>query len=115
MIIYILIYLIFSTLGLFLLKASLISVKFNSIVNLIELVKNVEFVVGFFLYGLSFIVWLFLLSKKDLSYIYPIVIGLSYLFVILTSVLFLNEGFTVAKLIGVILVGLGVVVIIIQN
>lgn len=114
-IVFISIYLVCSTAGLMLLKASITGLELSSLSSYVGLLLNFRFVVGFLLYATSFLVWLVLLSKKDLSSIYPIVTGLSYLVIMLAAVFILKEDFTLGKIIGVVLIGLGVITISIQK
>lgn len=114
-IIFIFVYLVCSVSGLMLLKTSITGLELNSLPSYIGLLLNLKFVVGFFLYATSFLVWLVLLSKKDLSSIYPVVMGLSYLLIMLAAVLILKEDFTLGKVIGAVLIGLGVVTILMQK
>jgi multidrug transporter EmrE-like cation transporter len=113
--IFILIYLVCSTAGLMLLKQSLTGISFPNVTAYFGLLTNLKFVSGFLLYAMSFCVWMFLLSRKDLSYIYPIVIGLSYLTVMLASVFILKESFSIPKAFGATLIGLGAIIIFIQK
>lgn len=71
-----------------------------------------EFIFGFFLYILSFISWLIILPKKQLTFIFPIVTGLAYASIIITSFLFLREEINLFKLIGIILIGIGILFVI---
>ena len=114
-ILYILGYLLCSTIGLILLKISINGSILKSPSSFIDLLANYRFGLGFILYVTSFILWLFLLSRKDLSYIYPIVIGLSYLSIMCVSAIVLKESFTVGKAFGATLIGLGLIVIFFQK
>lgn len=114
-IIFIVAYLICSTVGLMLLKMSISGAELQSLSSYIKLVLNYRFIVGFLLYLASFLVWLALLSRKDLSYIYPVVIGLSYLLIMLVAFFILRENFTAGKAIGALLVGVGIIVMFIQK
>jgi len=51
---------------------------------------------------------MFLLSKKDLSNIYPLTVGIVYVAVMVSSVIFFHEQFTLWKIIGAVLIGLGI-------
>lgn len=104
-------YLICSTLGLFVLKLGVLDFKIYHFSDLLMLLFSKKFVIGFILYGLSFLIWIAMLAKKDLSFIYPVVIGLSYLFIMLVSILFLKEGFGAGKILGIIFIGVGVIII----
>ncbi|NWG04945.1 MAG: EamA family transporter [Syntrophaceae bacterium] len=67
-----------------------------------------EFIVGLLLYILSFLAWLILLSKKQLTTIFPLLAGLSYASIIIASVLFLKEEIDLFKIIGIVLIGVGI-------
>jgi small multidrug resistance pump len=71
-----------------------------------------EFIFGLLLYIFSFLSWLILLSKKQLTYIFPIVTGLGYASIIIASVLFLREDIDLFKVIGIILIGIGILFVI---
>lgn len=55
------------------------------------------------------ITWVAALNAFELSYAYPF-IGISFALVLFASVLFFGESLTVAKVIGVILIGAGVAI-----
>ena len=65
---------------------------------------------GFIMYGLSTIFWLIALSKKDLSYVYPF-ISLTYILVLLLSSLVLKESIGVNKVIGTLIIIIGLIII----
>lgn len=62
--------------------------------------------IGFVCYGVSSIVWLFVLERFPLSIAYP-ALALSYVLIVFASAIFLHEPLTVNKVIGssIILVG----------
>lgn len=109
------IYLIGSTTGLMLFKMSVTGMEFQSISSYAKLLLNYKFVLGFLLYATSFLTWIVILSRKDLSYIYPIVIGLSYVLVMVLAVIVLKENFTMGKFAGALLIGLGILVMVVQK
>jgi multidrug transporter EmrE-like cation transporter len=114
LILLIVLYLLLSTTGLLLIKAGLNQFHFESqtLDEYRRLVKyayhHPEFILGFFLYIFSFLSWLILLSKRQLTTIFPLTIGLSYASIIITSLLFLREEINLFKLIGIILIGAGI-------
>lgn len=115
LIIFIAIYLFCSTIGLMFLKTSIIGRELNSISAYIGSMSNYKFIMGFFLYAASFLSWLFLLSRKDLSFIYPVVVGLSYVLIMLMAVIILKENFTFNKALGALLIGAGIIIIFAQR
>jgi drug/metabolite transporter (DMT)-like permease len=82
----------------------------NLLPNFISIIKTLfhPFVfLGISLYAISSIVWLFVLKKFELSVAYPS-LALTYIAVVLISVFFFKEPLTINKIIGVILIFLGV-------
>jgi multidrug transporter EmrE-like cation transporter len=110
----ILLYLLLSTTGLILIKIGFNQFSFETY-HLEEYRRflkyayhHPEFIFGFCLYILSFISWLIILSKKQLTFIFPIVTGLAYASIIIASFLFLREEINLFKLIGIVLIGIGI-------
>lgn len=62
---------------------------------------------GIFLYVFATVIWLYLLSRYELSYIYPFT-SLSFLLALLVSVLFLGEVATWNRWLGVVVIIIGV-------
>lgn len=62
---------------------------------------------GIVIYGVATILWLYLLSKYDLSYIYPFT-SLSFILAVAVSFVFLGETVTVNRWIGAAVIGAGV-------
>ena len=81
-----------------------------SITTIRSLIGNVYVLSGAILYGISFILWLYVLSNVRLSYAYPF-ISLSYPLVIFLSNALLGEPFSKGTWIGVILISIGVCII----
>jgi drug/metabolite transporter (DMT)-like permease len=78
--------------------------------DVIELIKNWQLWVGLTLYGLATILFLFALSKENLSILYPLIAS-SYIWVTIFSVWFLHETFVVYKWIGIALIMIGITII----
>ncbi len=62
---------------------------------------------GILLYGISFLLYVYLISKYDLSYILPLTASLAYIVVFLASYFILKEPFTAAKVTGAFLIMFG--------
>jgi uncharacterized membrane protein len=62
---------------------------------------------GLFLYGVSTLLWLKLLSTQELSYIYPM-IAVSYVMVTLLSIIFLKEQVPPLRWLALLVICLGV-------
>lgn len=68
---------------------------------------SVYILTGVALYGAATVLWLYLLSKYDLSYIYPFT-SLSFILAVSVSVFFLGETATWNRWLGVMVIGIGV-------
>lgn len=66
--------------------------------------------IGLTIYGLSVVVWLWILSKVDLSLAYPFV-GVSFILVMLFGVFLLNEHVTPLRMVGTVLIAVGCVLV----
>lgn len=73
----------------------------------VQMISSPFVVLGIFLYALSTIFWLALLSRWDLSYAYPM-ISISYILVLLFSWMFFQERFGLLRVFGVLLICTGV-------
>lgn len=67
---------------------------------------NINFfnVAGIGLYGISFMLYMYLISKNDLGYIIPITAAFVYVLVFLASYFIFHEIFTLTKVIGIVLI-----------
>ena len=66
--------------------------------------------VGLFLFGVSALFWLVVLSRVPLSVAYPIV-GISYILIVLFAKVFLNEDVPPLRWLGVLVVAMGIAII----
>jgi multidrug transporter EmrE-like cation transporter len=78
--------------------------------NLKELLSSPIVWGGLFLFGLSAIVWLFALSRASLSFAYPFA-ALSYVLIVLFSVLVLHEDVPVLRWVGVAFIVTGIMLV----
>lgn len=65
---------------------------------------------GLLCYGLSVLTWIYVLSKTEVSFAYPF-LGVGFVVVAVTACLFLGEDFTARKMIGTLIIAVGVVVL----
>lgn len=78
--------------------------------RLLALLTEKNIMLGVVLYGISAVLWILALTKKELSYAYPL-IGVGYILVVGFSILFLGEEVTWLRWLGVILIVIGVILV----
>lgn len=102
-------YVVTTSLGLITLKLSTVSGFPVSYVS-DRLIFNFNWlnIIGILLYGISFVVYFYLISKFDLGYIIPLTTALVYVVIFIASFVIFKEAFTAFKILGIglILVGL---------
>ena len=81
-----------------------------SITVIPSLISNMYVIFGAVLYGMSFILWLYVLSKVKVSYAYPF-ISLSYVLVAVLGTFMLGEKITIGAWLGICFVVIGVTLI----
>ena len=88
---------------------SLLPNAFNgSLLNtLLQVFCSWYILTGIVVYGVAMLLWLYLLSLYDLSYIYPVT-SLSFVLAALVSYFFLGEAVPINRWIGVTVICLGV-------
>ena len=69
---------------------------------------NLKLLSGVGLFGLSFLTWIFIVSRSKLSYAFPFAVGLGYIGVVALSVLVLKEKATFWQFVGMALIWVGV-------
>lgn len=77
----------------------------------LKLTLNFYTILGIFLYGLSFLVYTYLISRHDLGYIIPLTTALVYLCIFPASHFLFNERFTAQKITGVCFIILGIILL----
>ena len=66
------------------------------------------FLSGVILYGLAAVVWFRILSIEDLSSSYPMLVGITFVLVVVGAVWFFDEDFSSQKLIGMVMILAGI-------
>lgn len=66
---------------------------------------------GIILYGLSFLIWLRVLSFNDLSRAYPIFATIVFLLTTLGSILFLKESVSIVRVVGIVIMLVGIFIV----
>lgn len=82
----------------------------NVIGNYFRILSSPYVVFGFLIYFCSAFLWLYALTKVDLSFAYPF-LALSYVLIMLFSWLFLGETIPLLRVVGVLVICFGVFLI----
>ena len=103
-------YLIFSILGLILMKkgGNAGSIRFND--GNVGLSINIISFIGLIFYIISFLLYTKVVTTFDLSYIIPIITGVSQILILLASWSILKETISKQGIIGAIIIVLGILV-----
>jgi drug/metabolite transporter (DMT)-like permease len=78
--------------------------------NYFLLFKNIIFLGGLFGYGLATLIWLFCLTKVDLSFATPFLV-ITYVIIMIGSWLFIGETISIGRATGAMLVIAGLILI----
>jgi len=84
--------------------------SFGSVIDIIKILFSPYILSGLVMYGAATILWLFILTKVPLSVAYPLQ-SFAYIISIFGAFFLFNEPITVWKVVGVLLIMLGVSVI----
>ncbi len=79
--------------------------------GLLRAAYNPYIIFGLVLYGLSFLIWLRVLSFNDLSKSYPIFATCVFILTTIGSVAFLNENVSVMRILGIAVMLLGIFIV----
>ena len=115
-IIYILISVLASTVGQLLLKKGMnsigsVTLSLNQLPSVLwQMATNLNVFIGLAIYFGGTIFWLAALSRVDLSYAYPFA-SLSYMVMLVASWLMFDEKITLSRLLGTVVIGIGVLLI----
>lgn len=100
------IYVILNASGQLLIKMGTSELK--PIVSFYDLM-NLKLISGIGLFGMSFLTWIYILSKNNLSYAFPFAVGLGYIAVVALAILVLKESPHFLQLMGMTLVWMGII------
>ena len=82
---------------------------FNDVINIIKIMFSPIVFTALVLYGLTTILWLYILNKTDISFAYPIQ-SLALPTVLILSTFFFNEQISVMRWIGVLIIYIGIII-----
>ena len=91
--------------------------KTNTLFNVPVVNTEVSLItlLGIFIYGVSFLTFIVLLNKLNMSYLVPVATGASYVLLMVASIAVFNEGFNLWKVFGCILILVGILLVIMNE
>ena len=88
----------------------IIELKNNIIHTSVSIASNPYIITGFISYGVSIILWLWVLSKVDVSLAYPFQ-ALGYIVVTILAWLIFQEDITLTRIIALIFISIGLIIL----
>lgn len=112
----IVLYILFAVGGSTLIKAgSAAGAKILFTLPVISMNISVTTLFGILAYGASFILYMILLTRFDLSFISPLLVGFVYLLLMFTAFFLFKESFTVYKILGCSLILIGILLVLMKR
>lgn len=108
--IYLLLSILLGALGQVMFKMGIDKTQENNLKFYLELATNQWVILGFFSYGLSFLLWMVVLKHYDLSYARPLN-SIGYIITYILAIFVLGENFSLRNFVGVLLITSGVVLL----
>ncbi|AET70695.1 putative membrane protein [Desulfosporosinus orientis DSM 765] len=84
--------------------------EIHSIGQVLRLFLNPYIISGLMVYAFASVLWIYILNKGELSYVYPIQ-STAFIFALIIGVSFFKEDLTLTKVLGVLVICLGVIII----
>lgn len=102
-------------LGQILVKLGAVNLQLNFAgINLFKslgaIITNLPVMLGIISYGVSFLLWIKVLSKVELSYAYPMV-SIGYVLVMIFSYFLFKENISLLRILGVVCIIVGVILV----
>ena len=105
----IILYLIFTVGGLVLVKMGSDNINLAITNGVFNFSMGIKAILGFLFYITSFLIYTFYIIRKfDLSYIYPIIAGITQVLVVIAGILIFKERLSVPGIIGILLIIIGI-------
>ena len=94
----------------FAMKDFVINRNTNIIDVLINVSRNKYIWLGLFSFGIGFALYLYILSKFEVSYIYPLITASVFILLLTFSFIVLNEPITFKKTFGIMIIIIGIII-----
>ena len=105
------IYVILSSSGIILFKLGSSDLSIKMINNQLNMNFPTLSLLGLLCYLLSFLLWMVIISKSDVSFVVPLGVALTNIAVLFSSYFILKEEISVTTIIGAVVIVVGVVII----
>lgn len=102
-------YIFLSALGLTLIKMGSSNVSFQLLSGIFNFKLDIKLILGMICYIVSFLLFMVMMPKFDLSYIYPVAAGALYIVIAIFAVFLLGEKISTAEWIGMIFILVGII------
>ncbi|WP_288394350.1 EamA family transporter [uncultured Vagococcus sp.] len=99
-----LVYVILSSSGIILFKLGSAELSIKMVSNQLNMNFPMMSVLGLMCYLISFILWMIIISKSDVSYIVPLGLGLTNVLILVGSMVVLKESINVYGIIGIVMI-----------
>ncbi|MBI9052117.1 MAG: hypothetical protein JEZ00_22065 [Anaerolineaceae bacterium] len=104
-------YLLFSILGITLVKLGGNNPTFFFNIFNTQLQFSLVSIGGIFCYGISFLMFMTILPRYDLSYITPLTIGITQILLLVIAFFIFHENITASRIIGILMIIAGIYVL----
>lgn len=105
------VYVILSSSGLVLFKLGGVNPNISINIFNFKIMFSISSIIGIIFYGCSFLLWLYLVSKINLTLAMPLSVALVNTLVVVESCLFLKEKISLIQIIGIFVIVLGVTMV----
>jgi multidrug transporter EmrE-like cation transporter len=108
---YVILYLFFSICGITLVKSGGTNPTMMLNIAKIQLEFSWLSVLGILCYGVSFLIFMYILPKYDLSYITPLTTGLTQILLLAVAFIVFRENITATRVIGILTIVAGIYIL----
>ncbi|MBO0487279.1 hypothetical protein VBG40_12245 [Vagococcus fluvialis] len=99
-----LVYVILSSSGIILFKLGSAELSIKMVSNQLNMNFPMMSILGLMCYLISFILWMIIISKSDVSYIVPLGLGLTNVLILVGSMVVLKESINVYGIVGIVMI-----------
>ena len=104
-------YILFTSCGLLLMKLGAEKTGIKVVSSVFNVNLDLHFLCGALFYVCSFLIYAFVLQRKDLSYVYPLCAGIVNVASVILGVLVLSEKLNIWNYLGMVCIVIGVIAI----